>query len=140
MIGQIGILNIGCGDTKLTFDPNNPQECIRAARIVKDMLRRGYALLIEVTQHDGTKKFQRAYDFDENTYEYIIADFDPEIAAQADTQITGPEKTEIDVVMPIDAGGTTTYVPTKRGRKTKTKTVSAFGKNKAVAVAHTAGG
>ena len=83
-IGTIGILNVGHGDTKLSFDPANPADAIRAARIVKDMLRRGYALLVEVVEGDK-KEFRRVYDFDENTHEYIIADFDPVIAEQEDS-------------------------------------------------------
>ena len=80
MKGEIGILSVGAGDTKLTFDKNNPAECIRAARIVKDMLRRGYALLVD----RGDGQYQRAIDFDDTKYEYIIADFDPEVARVAD--------------------------------------------------------
>lgn len=76
MNGTVGVLNVGAGDTKLSFDKSNPAERIRAARIVKDMLRRGYALLIEV-ERDGRKVFTRATDFDEEVCEYIIADFDP---------------------------------------------------------------
>ena len=53
--GSIAILNVGAGDTRLSFDKANPAEAIRAARIVKDMLRRGYALLVEV-ERDGQKK------------------------------------------------------------------------------------
>lgn len=41
MMGSVAILNVSAGDTKLTFDKSNPSETIRAARIVKDMLRRG---------------------------------------------------------------------------------------------------
>lgn len=80
MTGEVAILNVGMGDTKLTFDNKNLAETIRAARIVKDMLRRGYALLVEVDQPDGGKAFQRAIDFDETKNEYIIADFDPSYA------------------------------------------------------------
>jgi len=40
-MGEVAILSVGEGDTKLTFDKNNPAETIRAARIVGDMLRRG---------------------------------------------------------------------------------------------------
>lgn len=79
-MGELGILNVGAGDVKVTFDKNNPAEVIRGSRIVKDMLRRGYALLVEVDR-DGQKRFERAIDFDENTAEYIIADFDPVTAA-----------------------------------------------------------
>lgn len=57
--GEVGVLNVGAGDTRLMFDKSNPADCIRAARIVKDMLRRGYALLIEVGKDaDGKPKHQ----------------------------------------------------------------------------------
>lgn len=86
-MGTIGILNVGAGDTKLTFDPTNPLEMIRAARIVRDMIRHGYALLIEVDQGEGKPKtYRRATDFDEATCEYIIADLDPVAAEQADKE------------------------------------------------------
>ena len=35
--GKVNILNVGAGDLELSFDPNNPAERIRAARIVKDL-------------------------------------------------------------------------------------------------------
>ncbi len=72
MSGQLEILNVGEGDVKITFDTNDCADAIRAKRIITDMLRRGYALLVEV---DG--KFQRALEFDDARGEYIIADFDP---------------------------------------------------------------
>lgn len=72
-MGTVGILNVGAGDTKLTFDNSNPDETAKAARIVKDMLRRGFALLIEVGSDDKGPLYRRAHDFDENTHEYIIA-------------------------------------------------------------------
>lgn len=85
MTGEIGILNVGAGDTKLSFDPTNPAERIRAGRIVRDMIRRGYALLVEVDKDaDGKARYQRAEDFDEARCEYIIADFDPVVAAEHD--------------------------------------------------------
>jgi hypothetical protein len=71
-VGTVSVLNVYEGDVKITFDTNNAAEAIRARRIISDMIRRGYALLIEV---DGA--YQRAVDFDEKVGEYIIADFDP---------------------------------------------------------------
>lgn len=71
--GTLEILNVGRGDVKISFDSTNAAEAIRAKRIIKDMLRRGYALLVEV---DG--KFSRVKEFDETAGEYVIADFDPE--------------------------------------------------------------
>lgn len=80
--GTVGILNVGAGDIKVSFDPSNPAERIRAARIVKDMLRRGYALLVDA----GDGKYVRAHDFDESCCCYIVADFDP-TSAQPETEI-----------------------------------------------------
>lgn len=113
-VGTIGILNVGHGDTKLSFNGNDPAECIRASRIVRDMLQRGYALLIEV-ERDGHKIFTRVHDFDENTYEYIIADLDPDT--------------------PTDEPAEETKTPAKRGRKRV-----AAKSTRGVSIARTAGG
>lgn len=134
-MSTIGILNVGAGDTKLTFDKNNPAERIRAARIVKDMLRRGYALLIEVGQNeDGSPKYTRALDFDENTCEYIIADFDPVAAAEHDES----EK-EHGKERPNEATEAPQAITKRRGRKPKVRAVPAESAT-GVAVARTAGG
>lgn len=74
--GVLEILNIGDGDTKITFEKNNLAESIRARRIIQDMIRRGYALIVE-TERNGKKEYVRALDFDPETAEYIIADFGP---------------------------------------------------------------
>lgn len=72
MPGNLEILNVQGGDVKINFDTTDCAEAIRAKRVITDMLRRGYALLVEV---DG--KFQRILEFDEKHGEYIVADFDP---------------------------------------------------------------
>jgi hypothetical protein len=152
MTGEVGILNIGAGDTKLIFDPNNPQDSIRAARIVKDMLRRGYSLLVAVPGSDPVM-YQRAYDFDENTCEYIIADMDPtafkeELPSDENTTITGEHFTQ---VAPSESAASTETAeaaafpqaaPVRTGKgkgKRGTKRVPASS-TKATAVARTAGG
>lgn len=120
MVGEIGILNVGAGDTKLTFDPKKPAEVKRAARIVKDMIRRGFAILIQVGEDEKGPLYRRATDFDEETAEYIIVG-DP--AEQETPNVKKP------------AG------PAKRGRKAKAIPKRyAAGRTKAVAVARTAGG
>lgn len=130
-MGSIGILNVGAGDTKLTFDKNNPAECIRAARIVKDMLRRGYALLVDT----GEGKYQRVIDFREDAYEYIIADFDPVTAAKADKEHEDEQSSQTEEPAQADAAA-----PTKRrGRPPKTRAIPATGA-KGIAVARTSGG
>ena len=72
MAGVVAILNVGAGDTKLSFDPKKPAEVKRAARIVKDMIRSGYAILIEVGSDEKGPLYRRAHDFDEAAAEYII--------------------------------------------------------------------
>lgn len=129
MTGGIGILNVGAGDTKLTFDKDNPAECIRAGRIVTDMLRRGYALLIEVNG-----KTERVKEFKPDTCEYIIADFDPsgeQHGAEQSTPAAAPRETGLDAGPALPKA--------RRGPKPGTKTVDATGVS-GVAVARTAGG
>ncbi len=72
MIGELGILNVGAGDTKLSFDPTKPAECERAAAVVMDMLRRGYAIMVQVGERDGKPLYMRAESFDPATCEYLI--------------------------------------------------------------------
>lgn len=111
LFGTVAVLNVGEGDLKISFNSDDPADVIRAKRIIKDMLRRGYALLIET--EDG--KHARVHEFDENTCEYIIADFDPD----ADDDEPGPTP--------------------KKETQAKKKRVAA--KNaKGVAVSRTAGG
>lgn len=159
MDGGVSILNVGAGDTKLSFDSKNPAERIRAARIVRDMLRRGYALLVEVEQPDGTKAFQRALDFDENAAEYIIADYDPsyavETARPAPREYVSPprygaadhqgETTTHEEASEAQAAGAETSAaepaapaaPRRRGRPTRRLPAAS---TRAVAVARSAGG
>jgi len=124
--GTVGILNVGDGDTKLSFDKSNPAERIRAARIVSDMLRRGYALLIEVNG-----KYVRAQEFNEDVCEYVIADFDPVQEQETSNQGGNHEQST----------KTTAGTPTakKRGRPIKTRSIDA-GSAKAIAVGPISGG
>lgn len=125
--GSVAILNVGSGDTKLSFDKSNPAECIRAARIVRDMLRRGYALLVDV----GGGVFQRAHDFDENTCEYIIADFDPLVTEAEDKR----EQTQTSQPSPAQGDAA---IPKRRGRPKKVAIPA--DRARAVAVGRSAGG
>lgn len=138
MSGEIGILNVGCGDTKLSFDKSNPAECIRAARIVTDMLRRGYALLVEVSQSDGTKTYQRVYSFKEDTCEYVIADLDPLQARHADAAEAQdePEGTTEGIECSAQADEP---APARKLGRPRLKTIKA-GETRGVAVARSAGG
>lgn len=132
--GELSILNVGEGDTKLSFDPKNPAERIRAARVVRDMLKRGYSLLIEV--EPGV--FQRALDFREDVCEYVIADFDSATAAEHDAQEEQQHADQQDEAGTGTAPAAGAPAPTRRGRR-NVRTLPAEGA-RAVAVAPTAGG
>lgn len=87
-MGSLNCLNVSGGDIEISFDTNNCAEAIRAKRIITDMLKRGYALLVEMP--DGTHT--RALGFDEKVGKYIIADFDSSVAEEngAETQTETP--------------------------------------------------
>lgn len=67
--GNLSVLSVGAGDVEVKFDKDNPQETVRAKRIIEDMLRRGYALFVEV---DGKLKPVKRFDAEKECY--IIAD------------------------------------------------------------------
>jgi hypothetical protein len=67
MNGIIEILNVGTGDTKISFDKNNPADIERAKRIIPDMLKRGYALFCEVSG-----QLERVESFDPEREVYIV--------------------------------------------------------------------
>jgi hypothetical protein len=115
--GTVAILNVGAGDTKLTFDRKDPKARKHAARVVADMLRRGYAILIQVGTRKGQPLYQRARAFDPEKCEYIIA---------------GTPDETIDIGAPAQA-------PAGKGRQARTTRVPAE-RARAVAVARTAGG
>lgn len=106
---------------KITFDKNNVAETIRAKRIVSDMLRRGYALVVEV-KRKGKTAYERIKAFDEARAEYIIADLDSEVAAEADKQV------DSNIV-----------TPPKRGRPPKTSRLP-MQSTRATAIGRSAGG
>ena len=132
---SLSILSVYEGDVKLTFDTANPVESIRARRIVKDMIRRGYALLIEV---EG--KFQRALDFDETKGEYIIADFNPNPEPGDEPLIRAKNfnlrEGETDVSEEPSEKEEQSQTTKKRGRKRGIQLES----TNAVAIARSAGG
>lgn len=127
MHGEIGILNVGHGDTKLSFDPEKPAERERAAAVVTDMLKRGYAILVQVGERDGKPLYMRAEAFDAATCEYLIVgvpDRDPR-----DTHDKLKPDTGLDAGPSLKRG---------RGRPRKYRVDAAT--TRATAVARSAGG
>lgn len=129
--GSLSILNVGAGDIKIEFNTASISETIRAKRIITDMLRRGYALLVEV-ERDGERAWERVQQFDEKRSEYIIADFDAELAQEVDRQSEAAELRRTHAVEPPVADPP---APTRRGYKRVP-----MAKTKATAVGRSAGG
>lgn len=90
--GTLGVLNVGAGDTKLSFDPTKPAECERAAAVVVDMLRRGYAIMVQVGERDGKPLYMRAESFDPATCEYLIVGLPEQVAEASQPQWPEPEQ------------------------------------------------
>ena len=136
MTGTLSILNVYEGDVKITFDKSNPAETIRARRVIKDCIRRGYALLIEI---DGA--YQRALDFNEEVGEYIVADLDasympdPKAARQLAELLPNEELEDAEA----EASPEEANPPTNSKRKTGRRAVKMESVN-AVAIARSAGG
>lgn len=110
MTGFLAILNVGSGDTRITFDKDSPAERKRACRIVKDMLRRGYAVLVQAGEKDGKPLYFRATDFDPETAEYIVAGMPEEASEEAPkrpkvTKTRLPAETTKAVGVARSAGG-----------------------------------
>ena len=122
MPGEIGILNVGAGDTKLVFDPTKPEESAHAARVVKDMIRRGFAIFVQVGENDRGPIYQRAHDFDENTHEYIIAGTPADMEDSNDEKPASPPRRR------------------RESKKAAPRRVPASAGTSAVAVARVAGG
>lgn len=93
--GEVGILNVGAGDTKFSFDPARPEERERAAKVVDDMLKRGYAILVSAGERDGKPLYFRAEAFDPNTCEYIIAGAPEELTHPALTKLPKPKRSRV---------------------------------------------
>lgn len=68
--GQIDILNCGEGHAEVHVDNSDPINLARSARIIGDMLRRGYALFI--AGQDGALIRVEKFDAEKNVY--IIGD------------------------------------------------------------------
>lgn len=137
MSGIVSVLNVTGGDIELRFDKSDAAERIRACRVVRDMLRRGYALLVEV-ERDGVKAFERALDFDETKGVYLIADYDPRIGEPVLKKETQDGASEGGADQAAEVGAASESESGKRrGRPRKELPAES---TRAVAVSRSAGG
>lgn len=115
---SLSILNVGEGDTKISFDKSKPEEIERSRRIVLDMLKLGYAILVRVGETKaGKPKYRRAVGFDPESDEYLVTD----VPAEAQTG--------------LDDGPSLKPEKLKRGRRARI-----HGSTSAIGVARSAGG
>lgn len=66
--GELSILNCAAGDIRIQFDKKDPEDVNRAKKIIQDMQRRGYIIMVE----DSNGEFHRVYKFDDKKNEYLI--------------------------------------------------------------------
>lgn len=118
LAGVVAILNCSTGDTRISFNSNDPAEVERAKAVVEDMLKRGYCLAVVVGD-----KMERAVGFDSAKSEYIVE------SAEAPRPPLPPE----GVPEPADA-------KPKRGRRGSHLTRRSAKEHGVIAVGQTAGG
>lgn len=139
---NLAILNVGEGDTKIIFDKNNPQELERAKRIITDMLKRGYAILVQAGMKNGKPVFYRATEFDPETCEYIVDGMPESEAFNAEVRDPDLVKEESLITAPPndenkESGKAQPKPSWSRGRKKQRLPADT---TKAVAVSRSAGG
>ena len=98
----LAILNVAAGDTKITFDKSNPAERERACAVVKDMLSRGYAILVKVGERDGRPIFMRATEFDPETAEYIVVGVPDALGLAPAAPAAEPKPKRVKTRLPAD--------------------------------------
>lgn len=95
---QLTILNVGHGDTKLSFDPAQPDDRKRAKRVVAEMLRAGFAICVR----EGDR-WVRVSGFDPEKTEYLIQESPPRRKAARTKRL--PAETTKAVSVARSAGG-----------------------------------
>jgi hypothetical protein len=110
---NLRILNVGHGDLTIKFDGKNPQEKKRGKEIVTDLLRKGYALMVEAGTSEKGPLYRRVKSFDPETSEYIVfGDVTPADAPVAVRAHFIPEKDETPLIRPSSVRkGRTSRVP-----------------------------
>jgi hypothetical protein len=78
--GRLSVLNVGAGDIEVRFNKHQPDEVVRAIKMLKDMQKRGYAILVK--QDDGS--YVRAIEIDAEHQCYVISDGPPPVEAVVD--------------------------------------------------------
>lgn len=98
-IGSLDILNVTEGEVKISFDKTNAADKARAKHVIEDMLKRGYALLVELP--DG--QIVRAEGFDAETDSYLVASWPTPEAEAAEEAPSTPKRGRKKVITKVAA-------------------------------------
>lgn len=74
--GSLSVLNVGAGDIEVTFNRHDTGEAKKAIRMLSDMSKRGYAILVR----DAEGNYQRATSIDATHGKYVLT-----LAAETET-------------------------------------------------------
>lgn len=147
--GMLEVLSIGRGDLKLTFDPENPDDSIKAKAVIEEMLRKGYSIFVETDV--GPARVQR---FSAERMAYVIVELapgnelpsGPAPAAALGTEhivdaevVDEPSVAEQTGVGPPEDATVPAKKPPARSKKTKETDMPLRG-SRATVVGRTAGG
>lgn len=123
-MAELSLLNVGTGDTKISFDEEaSPEQLKNAAAAVNDMIRRGYVVLVEVGKDEKGPLYRRALEFDGETNEYIVAGLPEDLLENPKEEVPREPRTRV-----------------KTGKRAPAKRRVSARKAGAVAVPRTAGG
>jgi hypothetical protein len=89
--GSLSVLNVGAGDLTLTFNQHDRAERARALKMLTDMQRRGYAILVRL--EDGS--YVRAKTIDAAAGCYVIQEPEPGAVVDVEVQALATESTEL---------------------------------------------
>lgn len=121
--GTLSVLSAGAGDLRFSFNKENPREVERAAKVVTDLLRQGYAI-VATDEHGG---------------HYMVRGFDPETSEYIVVGEPEPGRAEQPVTGTMEYGPELPGQPRKRRGRPPGKRIPA-GRSAATAIAPQAGG
>lgn len=111
MTATLAIPSVGEGHIEVKFDNKDVAETLRAERIVEDMLKRGYIIIVETAPGE----WERATSFDPKTNCYVLADgpSDQERDYDANSPTSTGLKSETTTKSKAKAKGRSRRVPAK---------------------------
>ena len=65
MIPGLDVLNCGMGHLEFNFDKSSPKDVAEAKKVIEDMLRRGYTIIVE---HEGETHRVTSFDPEQEVY------------------------------------------------------------------------